>query len=146
MRSVWRLMLLVSFLLTLLAPTLAEQRDSKEEWISLFNGTDLAGWKLRNPSGPNGWKVVDGVYVNTPPSTDILTEREFDDFDLYVEIKPAETTNSGLYLRDIYEVQILNSYGKPTSDSMCGSLYRRIAPTVNACRPAGEWQDRKSVV
>jgi hypothetical protein len=122
------------------SPAAADQREAKDGWIPLFNGTNLSGWKLRNPDGPNGWRVVDGVYVNTTPSTDILTEREFYDFDLYVEVKPAETTNSGLYLRDIYEVQILNSYGKPTSDSMCGSLYRRIAPAVNACKPAGEWQ------
>ena len=123
-----------------LGPTLAEQADSEQGWIPLFNGKDLAGWKPRNPDGPNGWKVVDGVYVNTPPSTDILTERDFYDFDLHVEVKPSESTNSGLYLRDIYEVQILNSYGKPMSDNMCGALYRRVTPAVNACRPAGEWQ------
>lgn len=140
MGFVWCVALLAPLLSISIDPTLADQRDPKQEWIPLFNGTDLSGWKLRNPDGPNGWKVVKGVYVNTPPSTDILTERDFYDFDLYVEVKPAESTNSGLYLRDIYEVQILNSYGKPLTDNMCGALYRRIAPAVNACKPAGEWQ------
>jgi hypothetical protein len=140
MRAVWCCILLASFLPMSFGPALADQRDSKDGWIPLFNGTDLSGWKPRTADGPNGWKVVDGVYVNTPPSTDILTERAFYDFDLYVEVKPAESTNSGLYLRDIYEVQILNSYGKPLTDNVCGAVYRRIAPAVNACKPAGEWQ------
>ena len=48
--------------------------------------------------------------------------------------------NSGVYLRDKYEVQIFNSYGKPPVDSGCGALYRRIAPAVNASKPPGEWQ------
>ena len=139
-RSVWCFALLAAFQSMSFNPALADQRDPKEAWIPLFNGTDLSGWKLRSPDGPNGWTVVNGVYVNTPPSTDILTERLFSDFDLYVEVKPTERTNSGLYLRDIYEVQILNSHGKPLTDNMCGSLYRRIAPVVNACKPAGEWQ------
>ena len=38
------------------------------------------------------------------------------------------------------EIQILNSFGKPVSDSACGALYRRIAPAVNACKPVGEWE------
>ena len=140
MRSVWCLILLTSFLPISFDQALAEQGAAEEGWIPLFNGRDLAGWKARTPGGPNGWKVVDGVYVNTPPSTDILTEQEFYDFDLHVEVKPAARTNSGLYLRDIYEVQILNSYGQPVGENVCGALYRRIAPAVNACRPAGEWQ------
>lgn len=139
-RLVWCIALLAAWLSLSFGPARADQRDPTQGWIPLFNGTDLSGWKLRDPKGPNGWKVVNGVYVNTPPSTDLLTEREFYDFDLYVEFKPSEKTNSGLYLRDIYEVQILNSYGKPLVDSMCGALYRRVAPAVNACKPAGEWQ------
>jgi hypothetical protein len=33
----------------------------KPNWISLFNGKDLAGWHLRNPAGVNGWKIQNGV-------------------------------------------------------------------------------------
>ena len=140
MRSMLWLVALVSFL-PLWVPSVPHgQGPPDENWRPLFNGVDLAGWRPRDPGQPNGWKVVDGVYVNTPPSTDLVTEAEFYDFDLYVEFKPSASTNSGLYLRDIYEIQILNSYGKPLTDNVCGSLYRRIAPAVNACKPAGEWQ------
>ena len=114
---------------------------SNQGWISLFNGKDLAGWHFRNPTGPNGWKIQNGIYSNTPPSTDIQTDAEYYDFQLHVEFNVSEGDgNSGVYMRDKYEVQIFNSYGKPPVDSGCGALYRRIAPSVNASKPAGEWQ------
>jgi Domain of Unknown Function (DUF1080) len=114
---------------------------AKKGWVSLFNGKDLKGWHLRNPTGANGWKIDKGVYVNTPPGTDIQTDAEYYDFELHLEFKVSEGDgNSGVYMRDKYEVQIFNSYGKPPVDSGCGALYRRIAPAVNASKPAGEWQ------
>jgi hypothetical protein len=113
----------------------------KGDWISLFNGKDLTGWHLRSPAGANGWKVQEGVYVNTPPSTDIQTDSEYSDFQLRVEFKVSEGNgNSGVYLRDKYEVQIFNSYGNSPVDTDCGALYKRIAPAVNASKLAGEWQ------
>jgi len=68
----------------------------KGNWISLFNGKDLTGWHLKNPAGPNGWKVQEGVYVNTPPSTDIQTDSEYYDFQLHVEfnVSPGMATRA----------------------------------------------------
>ena len=110
-------------------------------WISLLNGKDLAGWHLRNAQGPNGWKVIDQVYINTPPGTDIQTDSEYYDFQLHVEFRVnAGNGNSGVYMRDKYEIQIFNSYGKTAEDSGCGALYRKIAPAVNASKREGEWQ------
>jgi len=113
----------------------------KPNWISLFNGKDLTGWHLRNPAGANGWKIQNGVYADTPPSTDIQTDSEYYDFQLHVEFNvSAGNGNSGVYLRDKYEVQIFNSYGKTPVDTDCGALYKRIVPAVNASKPAGQWQ------
>ncbi len=133
---------LLVIVLTCALITLGQSAHAKKpHGISLFNGKDLTGWHLRDPKGPNGWKVQDRVYVNTPPSTDIQTDAEYYDFQLHVEFRVSEGDgNSGVYLRDKYEVQIFNSYGKPPVDSGCGALYRRIAPAVNASKPAGEWQ------
>lgn len=123
------------------AATAQAPAAGEKGWISLFNGKDLSGWHLQKQQGPNGWKVEDGVYVNTKPSTDLQTDAEFYDFLLHVEFKVSEGNgNSGVYLRDKYEIQIFNSFGKPAEDSGCGALYRRIAPAVNASKPAGEWQ------
>lgn len=122
---------------------LAQRPKARKGWIDLFNGKDLSGWHLRKADGPNGWKVVEGgVYENTKPSTDLVTDRDdFYDFQLHVEFKiPPGSSNSGVYLRDKYEIQIFDSYGKPVSDGGCGALYRRTAPATNVSRPAGEWQ------
>jgi hypothetical protein len=123
-------------------PKLGQSVKSDESsWKPLFNGKDLTGWHLRKPDGPNGWKVENGVYVNTPPSTDIQTDDEYYDFQLHVEFRASpKEGNSGVYLRDKYEVQIFNSFGEPPSDSGCGALYKRVAPAINASKPAGQWQ------
>ena len=115
-------------------------KPDKNGWISLFNGKDLAGWRLRKADDPNGWTVKEGVYINTPKSTDIQTDAEYYDFQLHVEFKCEKDTNSGVYMRDKYEVQIFDSFGKQAADTDCGALYKRIAPSVNASKPAGEWQ------
>ncbi len=109
-------------------------------WINMFNGKDLAGWHLTKPGGPNGWTVERGVYVNTPPSTDLATNRDYYNFELHVEFNVAPESNSGIYMRDRYEIQIFDSFGKPVTNHDCGALYRRVAPGVNASKPAGEWQ------
>src|SRR2546425_2739952 len=130
-------------LLALMAfPLSAEKGKDKEKgWIDLFNGKDLSGWHLRKADGPNGWKVLpDGVYENTKPSSDLMSEGEFYDFRLHAEFKIPPGSNSGVYLRDKYEIQIFDSYGKSPSISDCGALYRKVPPSENACGPAGEWQ------
>jgi hypothetical protein len=128
-------------LMVLALPMGATHGQDTKGWISLLNGKDLSGWHLRKADGPNGWKVVDQALVNTPASTDLQTDAEYYDFQLHVEFKVTPGNgNSGVYMRDKYEVQIFNSYGKPAEDSGCGALYRKIAPAVNASKPEGEWQ------
>jgi hypothetical protein len=140
-RNIMRTRLFITSAIVLLFVTsVTAQKPLKGGWVFLFNGKDLAGWHMRNPQGPNGWKVVDGVYVNTAPSTDIQTDAEYYDFQLHVEFNVTAEGNSGVYMRDKYEVQIFDSYGKPVVDNGCGALYRRVAPAVNASKPAGEWQ------
>ena len=130
-----------AFVLILAALALAQSpRYNKAGWIELFNGKDLTGWHLRQAGGPNGWSVKNGVYINTPKSTDIQTDAQYYDFLLHVEFNVAPNGNSGVYLRDKYELQIFDSFGKPPDQSGCGALYKRIAPAVNAAKPAGEWQ------
>jgi hypothetical protein len=135
-------LLTASALILILAAGVVAQAPKPDDkgWINLFNGKDLSGWHLRKADGPNGWTVKDGVYINTPKSTDIQTDAEFYSFQLHVEFKCEPHTNSGVYMRDKYEVQIFDSFGKQPDDSDCGALYKRIAPAVNASKPPGEWQ------
>lgn len=118
--------------------------------IELFNDRDLAGWKLKEPDAPNCWSVDHGVLANRPPphvagqpkprSGNLRTEREFEDFNLKLEVNVPAGSNSGVYLRGIYEIQVLDSYGKELDPHNMGAVYSRITPTVAAEKPAGEWQ------
>ena len=119
------------------------------EPVSLFNGKDLTGWKLTSPGAVNGWSVVDGVLINRPTQEEgqphksygnLRMEAEFTDFKLTAETRLSKDSNSGIYLRGIYEVQIYDSYGKPLDSHNMGAIYSRITPTVAAEKPAGEWQ------
>ena len=72
--------------------------------------------------------------------TNIRTEREFEDFNLTLEARTLKNSNSGVYLRGIYEVQVCESYGRPVDPHNMGAIYSRICPTVAAEKPIGEWQ------
>jgi len=119
------------------------------EPVQLFNGRDLEGWELLNSGSPSGWKVLDGVLVNDPMQKqgephihygNLRTTGTFGDFNLTLEVNVPQGSNSGIYLRGIYEVQVLDSYGKPLDAHNMGALYSRITPLVAAEKPAGEWQ------
>lgn len=127
-------------------PNLSEVKFG--EPIKLFNGKDLTGWRLINPDQKNGFKVVDGVMVNDPVQKEgehasygnIRTEKEFDDFNLTLDVNVPKGSNSGIYLRGIYEIQVMDSYGQELDSHNMGALYSRITPSKAAEKPAGEWQ------
>jgi hypothetical protein len=118
------------------------------EPITLFNGKDLAGWRVMSATVPNGWSVKDGVLVNDAKQepgkhisyANLTTEREFKDFRLTLDVRVPKGGNSGVYLRGIYEVQVADTYGRPLDSHNMGGVYSRIAPTAAAEKPAGEWQ------
>jgi Domain of Unknown Function (DUF1080)/TatD related DNase len=112
--------------------------------ITLFNGKDLAGWKLIDPKADNGWSVVDGNLINRIEKGkhhgNLRTEQEFEDFSLTLELRTQAKSNSGIYLRGIYEVQVAETFGKALDPHNMGALYSRITPSVAAEKPIGEWQ------
>jgi 3-keto-disaccharide hydrolase len=119
------------------------------EPIRLFNGKSLAGWRLTDPHANSGWSAKDGLLVNEVAQEEgkprkhygnLRTDKEFEDFNLTLETCVAKGGNSGVYLRGIYEVQVVDSYGKPLDPHNMGAIYSRIKPTVAAEKPAGEWQ------
>jgi hypothetical protein len=119
------------------APAL--QRPATPEWgtpIRLFNGTDLTGWRAL---GESQWKVADGVLRNTAGGANLVSERKFTDFKLHVELRFPQGSNSGVYLRGRYEVQIADALGEPASDQL-GAVYGFIAPNEHAGKGPQEWQ------
>ncbi len=101
--------------------------------------TGLAAWRARDPAR-NGWRVEDGVLINTPPSSDLITRAEFTDFRLSLEVNVPERGNSGIYLRGRYEVQVQDDYGQAPDSRRMSGIYGQVAPTALPARPAGEWQ------
>ncbi len=123
------------------APSL--KRTGVPRWgepIQLFNGRDLTGWVPRNREGKHGWVVRDGVLVNAEPGNDLLTERKFTDFKLHAEFRYPRGSNSGIYLRGRYEVQIEDNYGEEPDSLGIGGVYGFLTPIANAAKPSGEWQ------
>jgi hypothetical protein len=110
--------------------------------VTLFDGKTLNGWRLRDPNAKMGWAVVNGelAVVNPEGNADLVTERTFQDLKLHIEFNVEPHSNSGVYLRGRYEIQILDDPTKVTEEHGCGALYSRIAPSLDATKPAGEWQ------
>jgi hypothetical protein len=115
----------------------------------LFNGLDLTGWRLTDPKADNGWIVEEGKLVNKATNEEgkphkhygnLRTDREFEDFNLKLDVRVFTNGNSGIYLRGIYEVQVEECYGQPPTTHNMAAIYSRIQPSQNASKPAGEWQ------
>ena len=130
------------------APDLSKLSYGKP--VKLLNGKDLTGWKLLEEKKVNGWSIVDGVLVNDPVQKEgqphiaygnLCTVDKFEDFNLKLQVNVPAGSNSGIYLRGIYEIQVLDSYGKPLDPHNMGALYSRITPSESAEKPAGTWQD-----
>jgi hypothetical protein len=95
-----------------------------------------------------GGNIVNSMSTRT---MNLVTERKFGDFELYLEFMLAKGSNSGVYHHGLYEVQLFDSYGSatPLSSSGAGGIYQRwengkgfggTAPRTNASRPPGQWQ------
>lgn len=122
------------------APALSAGSVQWGQPVELFNGKDLSGWKPRSLKARNGWVVKDGILTNAMPGTDLLTERKFGDFQLHVEFRYPAKSNSGVYLRGRYELQIEDNFGQEPDSHKIGGVYGFLTPSVNAARPAGDWQ------
>lgn len=123
------------------APSL--KRTGTPHWgspVRLFNGKDLTGWHESDPKATPKWTVQDGTLVTPGRGPELINDRKFEDFKLHVEFNAGPQSNSGVYLRGRYEVQIeTNSEQEPPSHHT-GGIYGFIAPSPELPRKAGEWQ------
>ncbi|MGD2124167.1 MAG: DUF1080 domain-containing protein [Gemmatimonadota bacterium] len=128
--------------------TPGRQGTPPSDAIVLFDGTDLGMWTHEDGREAE-WTVEDGVVTVAPGTGDIRTRQGFGDVQLHIEWRaPAEVVgegqgrgNSGVFLMERYEVQVLDSYENRTySNGQAGSIYKQHIPLVNASRPPGMWQ------
>ena len=116
--------------------------------VVLFDGKDLSLWENAK-GGPAGWKVENGYMEVVAKTGSIRTKKGFGNCQLHIEwAAPAlvsgegqERGNSGVFLMDTYEVQVLDSFNNRTyADGQAAAIYGQYPPLVNASRGPGEWQ------
>lgn len=106
--------------------------------IALFNNKDLTGWKA---TGENQWIVKDGILTSPKSGSNLISEQRFKDFKLHVEFRYQKGSNSGVYLRGRYEVQIEDSPAdQHPSSVLFGGVYGFLAPREIAALGPDQWQ------
>jgi len=134
--------------------------ESAAGWHLLFDGSTLAGWRsLKSPQPGSGWKAEDGMIVRTAASGDLVSSASYGDFELSIEWKVADETNSGILYRvgltesQTYytgpEYQLLdNIAGGDRFDPKhrAGALYDLVAPPSDVTKPVGVWNETRIVV
>jgi Domain of Unknown Function (DUF1080) len=143
----------------------AQQFPAQAGWKPLFNGKDLSGWIPRNSHARKLWVVCDQVRLDSADpgrlvpvgkggsaesvllcgedgrGSDIMTEQTFGDYQLHIEFTVPKGSNSGVYNRGLFEIQVSDSFGKPKVGwHDCGALYERAFPPDNLAKPPGVWQ------
>ena len=122
------------------APSL--KRTGAPHWgkpLQLFNRKDLTGWHSSDPRLP-AWKVENGTLISPGRGAELISDRKFQDFKLHVEFNCARGSNSGVYLRGRYEVQIEDDPVPEGPSMRTGGVYGFLAPSPEQPRRPGEWQ------
>ena len=115
--------------------------------VALFDGKTLDTFDVQVKTKPFAWKVVDGTMTNDVHGNNLVSKQQFKDFKINCEYKLEEKSNSGIYLRGRYELQVLDDFGAK-ADGLHShmALYSRVAPKVMASRKVGEWQEMEAVI
>jgi hypothetical protein len=115
--------------------------------IVLFDGKNLNEWVSVKESAAK-WEVKDNA-MTVNGSGGIKTKKEFGDAQFHIEWRTPNVIvgegqgrgNSGIFMQDKYELQVLDSYESVTySNGQAGSIYKQSIPLVNACKAPGDWQ------
>ncbi|MGI9542144.1 MAG: 3-keto-disaccharide hydrolase [Cyclobacteriaceae bacterium] len=166
MKSI-KILAISGFSLLIVAQTSAQKPEETEVWepepkvvtpslnhaapsdaITLFDGKNFSQWTDKD-GGEVKWKLGDQAMTVVKGTGLIKTKQGFGSIQLHIEWRtPAVVIgesqgrgNSGIFLQETYEVQVLDSYNNRTySNGQAASIYKQHIPLVNACRGPGEWQ------
>jgi hypothetical protein len=113
-----------------------EGADAPEDAIVLFDGTTADNF-LHGTLLPNRNLL-----------SEVTTKQKFRDYTLHLEFRLSyipkargqARSNSGVYLHDCYEAQVLDSFGLEGENNECGGFYQLRKPNVNMCFPPLTWQ------
>jgi len=107
--------------------------------IKLFNGKDTKGW---HTDGNNQWVVESGILRSLHSGANLISDKTFTDFKLHIEFRYQKGSNSGVYLRGRYEVQVIDTKsGEPEPiNNQFSAIYGFLPPNKMMAKDAGEWQ------
>ena len=128
------------------APANANAAHTFGKPVVLVDGTSLEGWKGQRPDQPLGWTVEDGAITNGEKANNLVSTQTFKDFKVQAEYKVAEKSNSGIYLRGRYELQVLDDFGKEPEEHQHMAIYAWTKPLVNVSKKPGEWQAMEATI
>ena len=120
------------------APAL--RRTAAPVWgtpIKLTGGNEIKGW---HAMGENQWIAENGILRSPKSGANLITDQKFNDFKLHVEFRIPKGSNSGVYLRGRYEVQVTDSKGMEPSLDQLGAIYGFLVPSEMMAKDPGEWQ------
>ncbi|NIJ52769.1 3-keto-disaccharide hydrolase [Dyadobacter arcticus] len=106
--------------------------------IKLTAGNEIKGWHTMG-SPTNQWIAENGILRSPKSGANLVTDQKFGDFKLHVEFRIPKGSNSGVYLRGRYEVQVTDAKGMEPSLDQMGSIYGFIIPSEMVAKEAGEW-------
>jgi hypothetical protein len=116
------------------------KRTKKPVWgkpIYLFDGKNMKEWHTSNKTP---WTVESAILRNPSLGSNLITNKKFSDFKLHIEFRYSKGSNSGVYLRGRYEVQIIDSKGQDPSSVLLGGIYGFLTPSEMVAKEPGEWQ------
>jgi hypothetical protein len=142
--------------------------EAPSDALILFDGSTLEAW-LRADGNPPDWRIAGDALHAADSEQDLVTRRKFGDFQLHLEWRSAATAdyeralatenartirervtpayvsqyaaNSGVFLQDRYEIQVLETYGGGSYvNGLAGAVYKQHPPLVQALHPPGAWQ------
>jgi hypothetical protein len=132
--------------------------EVKAGWRLLFDGKTTTGWhNFKSDSIRPGWQVKDGTLTTADPGNagDIVTADKFDWFELTLDFNLGKGQNSGIMFHVADdglatwhsgpEIQIYDHKAEPGVE-ITGYLYQLYAPTVDASKPAGEWNHMRILI
>ncbi len=119
----------------------AMRKTTMPDWgkpIKLTEGNSLKGWHAS--SEKNQWTMQNGVLKSEKSGANLITDQKFDDFKLHVEFRIPKGSNSGVYLRGRYEVQVTDGKGLEPAVDQLGGVYGFLSPSEMVAKEPGEWQ------
>lgn len=116
------------------------KREKAPVWgepVKLIGENNMDQWIAL---GENQWTVNNGILKSDKSGANLITKDKYTDFKLHVEFRCPKGSNSGVYLRGRYEVQIEDDFGREPEKHLLGAIYGFLTPNEMAAKPAGEWQ------